>query len=101
MTLDLVDTVWSAMRESEFYTPNDLSNTLGEPTEAIVRILEFLARYGFAQKVTKRELIFRKVVNVPNPCDTLRILRTVVEDDHVETSRVATVSKLPGRSGQP
>ncbi len=61
MTLDLVDTVWSAMHESEFYTPNDLSNTLGEPTEAIVRILEFLTRYGFAQKVTKWELIFRKV----------------------------------------
>ena len=97
MTLDLVNTVWSAMRESEFYTPNDLSNTLGEPTEAIVRILEFLTRYGFARRVTKRELIFRKVVNVPGPGDALRILLTVVEDSPVEAGRVTSVSKMPGR----
>ena len=80
MTLDLVDTVWSALRESEFYPSNDLSNTLGEPTEAILRILEFLARYGFAQKVIKRESIFKKVEKVPRPGDALRILRTVAED---------------------
>ena len=98
MTLNLVDSVWVTMRESEFYSPSDLSNTLGEPTEAIVRILEFLTRYGFAQKVTKRELIFRKVVNVPSPGDTLRILRTVAEDASVDAGRVASVSKMSGRS---
>ena len=71
MTLDLIDSVWVAMHESEFYSPTDLSNTLGEPTEGIVRILEFLARYGFVQKLTKWELIFRKVVGVPSPGNAL------------------------------
>ena len=94
----MVDSVWVAMHESEFYSPSDLSNTLGEPTEGIVRILEFLARYGFVQKITKRELIFRKVVNVPSPGDALRILRTVVEDGSLDVGRVANVSKMSGRS---
>ena len=61
MSLDMVDLVWSLMRDGEFYSPADLANTLGEPTDTIVRILEFLARYKFAERMTKRELIFRKI----------------------------------------
>ena len=97
MTLDLVDMVWSAMRESEFYSPTDLSNTVGEPTTEIVRVLEFLARYGFAERVTKRELIFKKATNAPSPADTLRILRVVTVDALVYAKRPTSISKTLGR----
>jgi len=94
MTLDMVDAVWSAMNEEELYSPTDLANTVEQPTRAVVRVLGFLARYGFAERVTKRELIFRKVVASPSPGDALKILRMLMADAAAtEPSRVANVSK--------
>jgi len=95
LTLDMVDAVWSAMRKDEFYSPRDLANTLGQPTEAVVRVLEFLSRYGFADRVTERELIFRKVVSALSPSDALRTLRTLLADAPVDADRVTSVSKTP------
>lgn len=98
MTLDMVDTVWSAMRENEFYSPSDLANVLEQPTHAVVRVLEFLAKYGFAERVMKRELIFRKVVNTPRPGDALRVLRILLGDaDAHDAGRIANISKAPRR----
>ena len=94
MTLDMVDTVWSAMRKDEFYSPGDLANTLERPAEAIVRVLEFLARYGFAHRVTKRELIFTKVVNAPSPGEALRILGTLVGDASAEAGQWLAFRRL-------
>ena len=54
MSLDIIDLVWSLMRDGEFYSPADLANPHGQPTDTIVRILEFFARYKFAERMTKR-----------------------------------------------
>ncbi len=75
MSLDMIDLVWSLMRDGEFYSPADLANTLGQPTDTIVRILEFLIRYNFAERMTKRELIFRKIPIGPSPGEAAKILR--------------------------
>lgn len=101
MTLDMIDTVWCAMREDDFYSPADLANTLERPAEAVAQVLEFLARYGFAHRVTKRELIFTKVVKAPSPSEVLRILGTLLGDASAETDPVASVSKIAGRFIQP
>jgi hypothetical protein len=100
MTLGMIDTVWSAMRKDEFYSVRDLANALEEPTEAVVQVMEFLSRYGFAHRVTKHELIFRKAENAPSPGDALRVLRVVLADASASGDRVPNVSKTPGRFDQ-
>jgi len=100
MTLDMVNTIWSAMQEKEFYSPSDLANTLGQPTCAIVRVLEFLAKYGFAERVTKRELIFRRLENEFSPGDALRVLQMLLVDaDARDAGRIANISRGPKRFG--
>ena len=96
----MVDLVWSLMRDGEFYSPADLANTLGQTTDTIVRILEFLARYKFAEQMTKRELIFRKAENAPSPGDALRVLRVVLADASASGNRIPNISKSPGRFDQ-
>jgi hypothetical protein len=96
MSLDMVDLVWSLMRNGEFYTPDDVANIVGEPTEDIVRVMEFLARYKFAERMTKRELIFRKIPNGPSPSDAAKILRMLGANAAPEDAgRVANISKTP------
>ena len=46
---NLVDLVWSSMVDREVYSPEDLAESLGQPVGAIVRVLEFLTRYGFSR----------------------------------------------------
>jgi hypothetical protein len=78
MELDVVDRVWCAMREDEFYSPADLANSLRQPVESVTRVLEFLKKYEFAEQVTNREMIFRKLVSDPSPGDLLEALRTLL-----------------------
>jgi hypothetical protein len=102
MTLDMVNTIWSAMQENEFYSPSDLANILGQPTQAVVRVLEFLAKYGFAERVTKRELIFRRLENECSPGDALSVLRVMLGDaDAHDAGRIPSISKTPKRLGPP
>jgi hypothetical protein len=101
MTLDMIDTIWSAMQEDEFYSPSDLANVLGQPTFAVVRVLEFLAKYGFTERVTRRELIFRRKENKLGPGDSVSVLRMLLGDvDAHRAGRIASVSKAPKRFGR-
>ena len=96
MSLDMIDLVWSLMRDGEFYSPADLANTLGQPTDTIVRILEFLARYKFAERMTKRELIFRKIPNGPSPGEAAKILRMLSANTALNHARqLANIPKTP------
>jgi len=98
MSLDMVDLVWSLMRDGDFYTPADLANTLGQPTDTIVRILEFLARYKFAERVTKCELIFRKIPTSPSPSEAVKVLRMLEANAALNHARdVANTSQTSRR----
>jgi hypothetical protein len=92
MALDMVDLIWSAMQDGEFYSPNDLANSLEQPVESVTRVLEFLKKYKFTEQVTRREMIFRKVANNPSPGDALRVLQTVLGEVRVERTERANVS---------
>jgi hypothetical protein len=95
MTFDVVDMVWSAMGDDEFYSPSDLANSLGHATDAVTRVLEFLAKYGFAERVTRREMIFRKLANAPSPVEALKTLQMLLEEtgDVERASSVSTPSR--------
>jgi hypothetical protein len=96
MTPETVDLVWSLMQDGEFYSPPDLANTLKQPIDTIVRILEFLEKYKFIERITKRELIFRKIPTGPSPAEAVTILRMIRANAALsDASQVANVS---GRS---
>jgi hypothetical protein len=78
MAFDAVDTVWFAMMEDKFYSPNDLANTLEHPMESVTRVLEFLTRYDLAEQVTKKEMIFRKTTSWPRPSELFWALAAIV-----------------------
>jgi hypothetical protein len=91
MALDVVDLVWSAMRDDEFYSPNDLANSLEQPVQSVTRVLEFLKKYKFAEQISRREMIFRKVANSINPGDALRVLQMMIGDLRVERTEQANI----------
>lgn len=98
MSLDMVDLVWSQMKTGELYSPDDITNILGQPTDLIVRVLDFLARYKFAEQMSKRELIFRKIPNGPSPGDALKILQMLRSNVALNNAgRVANSSRVPRR----
>ena len=95
MVLDMVDMVWSAMGDDDFYSPSDLANTLGQPIETVTRVLEFLKKYKFADQITRREMLFRKVTGTLDPGDALRVLQTLLEDAPAsDAGQVTSVSKI-------
>jgi len=87
MTHDLINDVWSAMRVGEYYGPTDLANRLGQPAEAVGRVLEFLAKYGFADRLTKHEIIVRKLPNGMRPGDALKVLQELMQGGQVNDIR--------------
>lgn len=98
MAFDMIDMVWSAMENDELYSPNDLANNLGQPVETVTRVLEFLKKYKFAEQITRREMIFRKVASDPRPGDALRVLQTVLGKVRVDDAgRIASVSNTSRR----
>jgi hypothetical protein len=98
MTLDMIDTIWFAMQGNDFYSPSDLANILGQPSYVVMRVLEFLVKYGFAERLTKRERIFRRLENKLGPGDALKVLRMLlVEAEADDAGRIANVSQAPKR----
>jgi len=96
VTFDVVDTVWLAMKDGEYYSPSDLANSLGQPIEEVTRVLEFLAKYDFAQQVAKSEMLFRKLASAIRPGDALRVLQTVLQGGDVNNpNEIASLPKAP------
>lgn len=90
MSRDLADLVWSLMADGELYSPEDLANSSLQPTDLVTRVLEFLARYGFAEMVVKRQPLFKKSSDVPNPGDTLTTLQTIIADQNLRDVEATT-----------
>lgn len=88
----MVDLVWSSMRDGELYSPWDLANWSLQPTDAVTRVLEFLTRYGFAEQVVKRQPLFRKLEDAPDPCEALRILQRMMADESPRS--VESIAKI-------
>jgi len=95
MTFEMVDIVWSAMKDGEFYSPSDLANSLGQPIEEVTRLLEFLTKYEFAQQMSRSEMLFRKLAHVIRPGDALRVLQTVLQAGDNNANGIAGLPNGP------
>ena len=90
-----IDAVWCAMKIGEFYSPSDLASTSGQSRVSVLRVLEFLKKYGFTEQLTKRELIFRRRWDSPSPADALHVLQTLNKNP-----RMSTVERTAGFLGR-
>jgi hypothetical protein len=90
MSPDLVNSVWTFMRDGELYSPEDLANSSLLPTDLVTRVLEFLTRYGFAEMVVKHQPLYRKSADVPDPGDSLTFLQTIIADQSLRDVEATT-----------
>jgi len=77
----VTDTVWARMRSGEYYTIRDLANASGEGIGMVARILDFLTKYGFVDRVAGQESLFRRrvVAYSLNPEETAEMLTLLVD----------------------
>jgi hypothetical protein len=68
------------MQHAELYSLSDLAYLAGQPTDRVLPVLEFLTCYGFAERVTRHELLFKKSLNVPAPGRIAAILQTMLAE---------------------
>ena len=83
---DLVDAVWELMREGEYYSSADLASMLECPTEAVTRVLDFLAKYKFARKFGPE--LFYKISGAPSPKEALNVLLTMIEAPNEQATQL-------------
>lgn len=77
-TTNPVDAVWLMMKNAELYSLADLRSVSRQTTDELVPVLEFLTRYGFAERVTRREWLLRRL-NVPGaPRGTAAVLQAIL-----------------------
>lgn len=77
-TTNPVDAVCHVMKNAELCSLADLRSVSGQTTHELVPVLEFLTRYGFAERVTRREWLLRRL-NVPAaPRGTAAVLQAML-----------------------
>jgi hypothetical protein len=72
------DSVWQLMRNGEVYSLTDLANVSGQPAHVLVPVLQFLTSYGFAERVTRHEWLFRRLDVPTAPRGTAAALQAVL-----------------------
>jgi hypothetical protein len=90
MNTNLIDLVWSSMKDGELYSPEDLANWSLQPTEVVARVLGFLTRYGFIEQLAKRQALFRKLADAPDPCSALKVLQRITAENDLRDLETLT-----------
>jgi hypothetical protein len=78
MPSNLADVLWGVMRRGELYSIGDLVSLVGESLDDVRRGLAFLAEFGFIERVSEAESIFRKKAEGPSPSEAVTILQEFV-----------------------
>jgi len=60
MRASWTDSLWALMVPGKYYTLHDLVNLSGQPGSAVADLVDFLATYGFIDRVGSSELFFTK-----------------------------------------
>lgn len=83
MSRSWADTVWSLMKNTEFYSVRDLANLSGEAGSNVSAAVTFLAKYGFVEQLGSNEPVFKKSSMMLSPGESVRLLKTVVNTSSV------------------
>jgi hypothetical protein len=67
------------MLAGEVYTPGELASRVNLTVPAVAVILDFLMRYGFVIRVSRREQLFVKEAHAPSPRNVVKIFQTMTQ----------------------
>lgn len=83
-----LEVVWSALSERRWQSPDELKAALGVDESTLMRIVDFLVRWGFAEVRRFPSLDVRRKSGAASPTDVVDLLRAVKE-----SPQAATISK--------
>jgi Fic family protein len=67
------------MTQGKYYSIHDLASLTGQPRSTVTDVLQFLANYGFVDRIGAKEPVFTKSQVKFSPGETINILRCVAE----------------------
>lgn len=76
-----IDSVWASMREGKYYSVQDLANASGCPRTLVANVTDFLAKYGFAEKIGRSEPLFTRAKLELSPTETIKLLECITEPE--------------------
>lgn len=77
MQASWADGVWARMIQGRYYSIADLASLMGQPGSMVADVLEFLANYGFVNRVGAKEPVFTKSTGKFSPGETIKILNCI------------------------
>lgn len=95
----LLETVWSAIPELEWQTPEGLEKTSGLDEGTLKRAVDFLVRWEFVEVKTYPELQVRRKPGAVSPIEIANLLRSVSETETAtQNGRVRVATRVACRT---
>ena len=73
------DGLWTTMTLGKYYSVRDLANLTGQPRSTVADVLQFLANYGFVDRVGEKEPVFTKSPVKFSPGESINLLKCIAE----------------------
>jgi hypothetical protein len=92
-----LDGVWSALSEDRWLSASELKAVCGADENTLTRVVEFLARWDFAEVRRSPSLQVRRKPGVISPMDVVQVLQAAQENPQVKPSAANAVFRLAER----
>ncbi|MGA2626604.1 MAG: hypothetical protein ABSF63_06040 [Candidatus Bathyarchaeia archaeon] len=79
MQASWADDLWAIMTQGKYYSIHDLANLTEQSRSTVAGVLEFLANYGFVDRIGAKEPVFTKSTVKFSPGETINLLKCVAE----------------------
>ena len=83
-----LEVVWSALSEDQWLSANELEAASGADESSLMRIVDFLVRWNFAEVRRFPSLLVRRKSGSLSPTDVVGVLRAVSETPEAATAMV-------------
>lgn len=71
------------MKQGKYYSVQDISNASGYTTSLVADVMQFLSKYGFAERIGIDEPLFTRVKLELSPAGTVKLLECISEQELV------------------
>jgi hypothetical protein len=75
--LSIIELVWSVMRDGKWLRPDDIAKLVPSRAAEVVEVLEFLVKFGFAQRHGVDQNSYRIPKTDPSPMEVAEILQAM------------------------
>ena len=67
------------MTQGKYYSIRDLTNLTGQPRNTVADALQFLANYGFVDRIGAKEPVFTKSPVKFSPGESINLLKCIAQ----------------------